>query len=204
MSTTICNFHQNLVIWREKDRDKFWNAFGFFGKGGAGKTSLTFILAKLLVEKDGLIVRNDTALKVIDDNFTIENRVVSSTDWSGDKLGKQQQFVDSLAALGHSEIEARPNNGKFQIGTFIGWLLVCDNNVPRYTITESNRDEFVSRLLGLDPCHSPSQVEIDSQPQLRKEIRDRFHVSWDYSIVLRHNTQSAEDEPMVENLALEA
>ncbi|MGO9643686.1 MAG: hypothetical protein ACLPY5_02945 [Candidatus Bathyarchaeia archaeon] len=204
MSRTICNFHQNLIIWKKDGGGKFWNAFGFFGKGGAGKTTLTFILAKLLVEKNELMVRNGTSLKVIDDNFTLENRVVSSSDWGSDKLGKQQLFIDSLRALGHSDIEARPNKGEFQIATFIGWLLVCDNNVPKYTITKSTRDEFVNILLGLDPCHSHSQAEINLQPRLREEIRERFDVSWNYCIVRRHNTQSAEDEPMLEDLALKA
>jgi len=203
-----------MVLCKRNERETDWNAFGLLGEGCAGKSTISFILARLLVEKDSFIVKSGTSLKVIDDNFTLDNGVVSSDDWGGDKLGKlgkQQQFVDFLADLGHSHCEARPNKGKFHIGTFIGWLLIS-GNMQTYAIMRSNRDEFIEKLLDLNPCHgktddhptSPSQEEINSQPEVREQIRASFDPSWEYSTVTRKNTRSREDEPLLEILAQKA
>jgi len=177
--------------------DTGWSAFGLLGQGGVGKSTISFSLARLLVEKDGFIVNARASLRVIDDNFTLEDRVVSSADWGGDISGKQRQFIDYLRAVEHSDKEARPQNGKFRITSFIGWLLICGNGVSKYTIKKSDRNFFVSELLKLNPCHNPSQAEIDSQQMLREQIRDKFDDSWTYSIVKR----SAKDEGLTEDLA---
>ncbi len=203
MSKVVCNFHQNMVLCKRNEGATYWDAFGFLGAGWTGKSSTSFILARLLVEKDGFIVKKGTSLKVIDDNFRLENGVVSSNDWGGDKSGKCCEFVECLEKHGHSHQEARPNDQEFKLGSFIGWLMVSDD-VPTYVIEKSNRDEFMNKLLRLNPCHRPSQDEINANPELREQIRNRFNPSWEYSITRRRNTQSAEDNPLLENLGQKA
>ena len=203
MSKVVCNFHQNMVLCKRNEGAAFWDAFGFLGGGWTGKSSVSFILARLLVEKDGFIVKKGTSLKVIDDNFRLEDGVVSSYDWGGDKSGKCCEFIEYLEKFGHSHQEARPRNQAFKLGSFIGWLLVSDD-VPTYVIENSNRDEFINKLLSLNPCHSPSQDEINANQELREQIRDRFNPSWKYSIARRRNTQSPEDIPLLEKLGQKA
>ena len=191
--------------------DEVWNAFGFFGGGNTGKSSLSFIVGRLLVERDGFVLEKERLLKVIDDNFRFENGLVSSDDWGGDKSGKCREFKECIARLGHSYVEAKPDRQTFRLGSFIGWFLTC-NNVPTPVIVRSNRDEYVSKLLTSNPCHSktpqhptsPSQDKIDASPEIRNKIHSAFAPSWEYFLVTRMSTNSPEDNPMLENLALRA
>jgi hypothetical protein len=192
-----------MVICKRSEKGLLWNAFGFLGQGGAGKSSLSFILGRLLVEMDHFIIEAGTSLKILDDNFTLENGLVSSSNWGGDTMGKQQQFIDCLKKVGHSDQEARPLNHSFKIGTFRSWLLLS-GEVSQYVIQQTDRDDFIRTLLPLNPCHSPRQDEIDGSPQIREHIRGSFDPSWNYAIVTRRNTRSREDEPLLEKLAREA
>lgn len=199
-----------MVICKTKE-EELWSAFGFFGGGSAGKSSLSFGLARLLVERDGFIVNEGYSLKVIDDNFTLENGIVSSDDWGGDKTGKCCEFVECLESLGHSHIEARPQKQAFALGTLTAWFIICED-VPTPLIAKATRDDFIVNLLSSNPCHgksgehptSPSQEEINSSSQIREKIRNSFASSWAYFIVKRRNTQSPKDGPMLDDLASKA
>jgi hypothetical protein len=216
MQEPICNFHQNMVICETSNRQSIWDAFGFFGGGSTGKSALSFILGRLLVERDGFLVNNGRGLKIIDDNFTLENGLVSSDDWGGkDKLGKRCAFIECLNKLGYSDkkvdTQVRPQHQAFKLNTFIGWLMFFDD-LPTPKIVKTNRDEFVNKLLCSNPCHgktpdhptSPSQDEICASPQIRDRIRESFARSWKYWTVTRRNTKGAQDGPVLENLALKA
>ena len=76
MSKLVCNFHQNMVLCKRVESEPLWDAFGFLGQGKTGKTTVSFILAKLLVEKDGFIAKKGMRLKVVDENFTLDNGAV--------------------------------------------------------------------------------------------------------------------------------
>jgi len=210
MTEIICNFHQNMVLCK-RDYDMAWDAFGFFGGGWSGKSVLSFSLAKLLVERDGFIVTKDRCLTIIDDNFRLENGLIASDGWGGDKTGKCHEFKESLEKLGGCYLDAQPQGQVFKLGSFMGWLIICDD-APLPTITQTDRDGFINKLLGSNPCHSrtdkyptsPSQEEINASPKIREIIRNTFAVSWDYSIVTRRNTQTARDAPVLDSLALRA
>ena len=89
-----------MVLWREDDFNP-WNAFGFFGQGGAGKSALSFTFARLLIERDGILLKQSTSLKIIDDNFYLNTgRAWSKNHWgSPDKLGKRKQLITYLQDL---------------------------------------------------------------------------------------------------------
>ena len=194
-----------MVLWKTYGRLPVWKAFGFFGEGGNGKTALSFTFARLLFEEDKILIKKGTALKVIDDNFYLENGTVWCKDpWgSSDKLGKRQQFIASLKAFDKSlEAAVHPDHERFCLGKLVAWLLLSDSEENNFRIQLCTRDEFVDKLH--NPCHQPSQNEIEAQPALREQIRNSFNPSWQYSIIHRKNTRSGEDAELIERLAQEA
>jgi hypothetical protein len=192
-----------MVLWKLNGYN-LWNAFGFFGQGKAGKTALSFTFARLLVEKCGLLIKQGTSMKVIDDNFFLhQSKTWSQEPWGDpDKLGKRQQLITYLHRLGKSIEEDNPREGnELQIGDFMDWLLLPDPNRKGYEINLCHRDQFVNMLLSQNPCHSPTQEELNTQPQLQQSIRDSFDPLWQYALVAERNTRSQEDAELIEHMA---
>lgn len=77
-----------MVVWLN---GKEWNGFGFFGRGGTGKTALTFAFAERLL-------RDDMVFKIFDDNFLLEQMTIRPfQDWgSEDCLGKRTAFQSEV------------------------------------------------------------------------------------------------------------
>jgi hypothetical protein len=160
-----------MVIWKGVQD---WNAFGFFGKGGSGKTTVSFDFALRLL-RAGIV-----DLKVFDDRFLFMDGLVrrdEESKWGSDRLDKRAEFEQEAKLRNKQLDDFLPEIGKDYVivNNATIWFL-CAQDALSYYRKSLSFEEFLNLLASSDPCHEPKNLtEID--------LMHSFRQNWNYEQV---------------------
>jgi hypothetical protein len=112
-------FHENSVIWK---RASAWDAFGFFGGGGSGRTTLSFDFALRLLRDQTL------DLGIFDDRFILDSNTIQrdgDNTWGReDGLGKRREFEEEANSQNKQLNDFLPAKGdQYLLGHVTIWFL---------------------------------------------------------------------------------
>jgi hypothetical protein len=164
-------FHENMVIWQ---KSLAWDAFGFFGGGLSGKSTVSFDFALRLL-RDGIL-----DIKVFDDRFFLDGNTVERDpkyDWGEDRTRKRAEFQQEAKSRNKQLEDFLPAIGeKYALGNVTIWFL-CPSDDLEYRANPLGFDDFLEFLITKDPFHFLKNPTMDDLlPHFKKEWK--YEVFW--------------------------
>jgi hypothetical protein len=165
-------FHENAVIWK---RASAWDAFGFFGGGGSGKTTLSFDFALRLLRDQTL------DLRIFDDRFILDSQTIQrdgDNTWGReDGLGKRREFEEEANSQNKQLNDFLPAKGdQYSLGHVTIWFLDHRDGLEYYRESLGFM-EFLELLTKKDPFHVLKNPTVnDLMPCFKRE--------WKYELIL--------------------
>lgn len=175
-------FHQNMVIWK---RAAAWSAFGFFGQGGNGKTTLSFDFSLRLL-RDAFL-----DLKVFDDRLLLDSNTVRRDDESTwgrpDGLGKRTEFEREAKSRNMRLDDFLPDVEKrYVLGDVTIWFL-SHTDRPELHREPVSLNVFLEWLAHKDPFHDLKNPTAD-------DLSPSFRQNWRYELVWIPNLPTVLEE----------
>jgi hypothetical protein len=160
-----------MVIWKG---EAAWSAFGFFGQGGSGKTTLSFDFSLRLL-RDGFL-----DLKVFDDRLLLDTNTVrrdgESTWGRPDGLGKRTEFEREANSRNMQLDDFLPDVGEeYVLGDVTIWFLTPTDR-PELHRKPLGLSEFLEWLVDKDPFHDLKKPTAD-------DLSPSFRQNWRYELV---------------------
>lgn len=164
-------FHENMVIWKES---LAWDAFGFFGGGLSGKSTVSFDFALRLL-RQGIL-----DIKVFDDRFFLDGNTVERDPeytWGEDRTGKRTDFEQEAKSRNKQLEDFLPAIGeKYALGNVTIWFLSPSDGLE-YRRNDLGFNDFLEFLATKDPYHFLKNPTVnDLIPAFKKEWK--YELFW--------------------------
>lgn len=163
-------FHENMVIWKQS---LAWDAFGFFGGGLSGKSTVSFDFALRLL-RDGIL-----DIKVFDDRFFLDGNTVERDPkyppYGEDRTGKRTEFEQEAKSRNMQLEDFLPAIGeKYELGNVTIWFLSPSDDLE-YRRNALGFDDFLEFLAPKDPFHFLKSPTVD-------DLIPHFKMGWKYEL----------------------